>query len=512
MSYDMQPLRARGQAVARPFVWLWQHRPRAFRSFAELRRLSVDLSVLVVVAALVWITAAATFDGNSVIEPISVPKAMEEEGFTGVAVAHALADGIYRIRHGSKNTDRPNELNGSNGLGAGFQLASDSRFADAVSISIPSSGLSIHSIVSLLRPTLGISTPRASGEIVKSANTNGSGVRYSLRLHLTDDTWSNSVVLDGADLEDVIELGAQAISERFYLSNLAFYLDGLPTTSGAEKTPSRLDELLARIVSSGDSKDVAWALTLQGLQLEKKKQPVNEAINKYQAAIEYNSSYAGAHLSWGNALEGLGRYQQAIDQYRAAIKANPNYVEAYNNLGVALTDSGKPEEAIDNLRKAVGLNPRHADAYANWGYALYEKDKKGDDKQAIEQAIERTRRAIDFDPKHSRAYSNWCFLLHVQGNYDDAIAKCSKAVELKADNALAYFNWGDSLRDKATKEADKNKAKALKDEAVEKYHRATEMAPKLNAAYKNEADLLRALGKEAEAVAVMEAAKKAGAT
>jgi Flp pilus assembly protein TadD len=474
LSYDMQPLRTWAQAGARRCASLWQRRPSTLRSFEELRRLSVNLFVMFVVGVLAWVTAEATFESTIIVEPISVPKSMEEEGFTGVAIAHALIDEIQRMSKEAKTTKRL------------IQFGSESRFAEASAISIPASSLNLHSLVSLLRQAVGVSSRQVTGEIIKAKDASANGARYSLRLHLVSGSSRESIIVQSADLEEVVGSGAQAIAERFNAYVLAFYLYGLRTRPDKAK----LDDLLARIVAIGDPKDLPWAKTLQGLQLQYTS--VDEATEKFREAIEIDPRYSGAYLSWGNMLAERGD-KTAIEKFQAIIKLDPGDPTPYNNWGYVLDRSGDHTGAIEKFRKALELDPRYAKAYLNWGFALYNnKDSEG--------AIQKTRKAIELDPKESRAYSNLGFLLNLKQEYTAAIERCAKAVELKPGNGDAYFNWGNALRGLGDQNG-----------AIDKYRKVVDLDRKYKAAYDNWAAALKSLGKTAEADAVLEDAKKAGA-
>ncbi|MGE5657707.1 MAG: tetratricopeptide repeat protein [Actinomycetota bacterium] len=62
------------------------------------------------------------------------------------------------------------------------------------------------------------------------------------------------------------------------------------------------------------------------------------------------------HLQLGNSLYKQGQLTQAMACYRRAIEFNPNFAGAYQNLGKALKQQGKWEEAEACFRRAMEIN------------------------------------------------------------------------------------------------------------------------------------------------------------
>ena len=69
----------------------------------------------------------------------------------------------------------------------------------------------------------------------------------------------------------------------------------------------------------------SMGLPLLGVQSEKRaaKRLLNEDIEKYQRAIEFDPSNVSAHRFLGDAYMKEGRYEDAIIEYQAAIRLNP---------------------------------------------------------------------------------------------------------------------------------------------------------------------------------------------
>jgi len=77
-----------------------------------------------------------------------------------------------------------------------------------------------------------------------------------------------------------------------------------------------------------------------------------EAIESYNKGLEINPNYAFAWTNKGNALYYLGKYQEAIQCFDKAIELDPNLVEPWNNKGLSLDALGRHNEAIEYYNKA----------------------------------------------------------------------------------------------------------------------------------------------------------------
>ena len=65
-----------------------------------------------------------------------------------------------------------------------------------------------------------------------------------------------------------------------------------------------------------------------------------------------------AYNNWGNALSGLGRYEEALEKYGKAIELKPDLAKAYYNWGYTLNGLGKYNEAIEKYNKAIESEAR----------------------------------------------------------------------------------------------------------------------------------------------------------
>lgn len=87
------------------------------------------------------------------------------------------------------------------------------------------------------------------------------------------------------------------------------------------------------------------------------KGDTDEAIKEYELAIEYDKAYDIAYNNLGVIyLDDLGRVQQAIDLFTKAMEYNPNYALAHFNLARAITIKGDKIEAAKLYQIAQDIN------------------------------------------------------------------------------------------------------------------------------------------------------------
>ncbi len=76
-----------------------------------------------------------------------------------------------------------------------------------------------------------------------------------------------------------------------------------------------------------------------------------------RAAVEQRPAHGLAHLSLGQALQGLGRSPEALAEFRMAVHCQPELADAHLALGEALAAAGQGAEALRHLEQAQSLAP-----------------------------------------------------------------------------------------------------------------------------------------------------------
>ena len=271
---------------------------------------------------------------------------------------------------------------------------------------------------------------------------------------------------------------------------------------------------LIGFIANEKNYETAAVLVFQGLASDNKGE-YEEAIEKYNEAIELNSNYAETYNNRGVVKNKLRKYQEAIADYDKTIELNPNYAIAYSNRGNAKNNLGQYQEAIADHDKAIELNPNYADAYNNRGIAK-------DNLELHPEAIADYDKTIELNPNCAGAYSNRGITKSKLGLHQEAISDFDKAIELDLNNAIVYSNrgavkgnWGQHQEaiadfDKAIElapndaEAYNNRGRAKYElaqhqEAIVDYNKAIEFSPKYADAYHNRGLAKQALERTQEA-------------
>ena len=182
----------------------------------------------------------------------------------------------------------------------------------------------------------------------------------------------------------------------------------------------------------------------------------DEAIERFEKAIEIDKNYADAYNYRGLAYRRKGEYDEAIKDYNKAIEIDENYVNAYNNRGYTYRRKGEYDEAIKNYDEAIRLNPNDALYYSNRGYAYYNKGE-------YDEAIKNYDKAIRLNPDSTLYDSN------------KILAQNDKTRKIAEDVTLQYKKELDDLKKYLDIDAFKNDAIAHLDE-IHKTHESSKTA------------------------------------
>ena len=118
----------------------------------------------------------------------------------------------------------------------------------------------------------------------------------------------------------------------------------------------------------------------KGLALEETGAPVEQALEAYRRAIEFNPNAAGALVNLGTIAFRARRLREAAVYYQRASEADPQYPLAHFNLGNVFDELGQLEAAREHYELALKLNPGYADAHFNLALIA---ERKGDSMQAV---------------------------------------------------------------------------------------------------------------------------------
>jgi tetratricopeptide (TPR) repeat protein len=409
------------------------------------------------------------------IDPLIVPKAMEDEGYTSLLAANRVNDEIRRIQ--KQNEIRavlPQHEHDS------FVLGNDK--PSLPDIEIPETNLSLNSAIGFLEDFLRITPPHVRTQLIFASGADwhegplppdvARGGPCPLRDNRGDDTTERvfiSVSMTGRESiwievtvhspDEAVKCTAREVLEITNPYVLAMYIDQ------SEHDSTAVVRLLQEAIKLNPKDAVAynnwgWALF--------NRKDYDGAIAKYQQALAVDPKNAVAYNNnWGNALAHKKDYDGAIAKYQQILAVDPKDAAAYNNWGWALFNRKDYDGAIAKYQQALAHDPKDTLAYNNWGWALFNrKDYDG--------AIAKFQKAIDLDPRNADAYNGWGSALAAKGlalaakqDYDGAIAAYQQAVKVDPKNAYDYNGWGMALAHKQDY-----------DVAIAKFQKATELDPK----------------------------------
>jgi tetratricopeptide (TPR) repeat protein len=88
---------------------------------------------------------------------------------------------------------------------------------------------------------------------------------------------------------------------------------------------------------------------------ERDSRSPEDALSRYDRALELNPRDHEAWNNKGNALVGLGRLEESLSCYDQAFQINPRLAAACHNKGLTLWELGRLEEALVSLERADSL-------------------------------------------------------------------------------------------------------------------------------------------------------------
>lgn len=399
-------------AIGVPAVW--SKRPTYLRSFEEARKVSVNvfvLSTLVVVSVLIW---KATFVDAVVVEPISLPKALEASGYSPNILSQRLLDQVREIGVAAKTTKQR------------AQIESDNQLSALAAIQLPTTAFSLKALVAALRELLGIHDKRIAGEVIL---TNHSGVnRYSLMLRMDTPRGRRVRTVEAEEIGEVLNLGARGVVEFFDPYVLAAYLHSI------EKW-EECGELAHRIALTEDRHTAKWANNLIGI-LMKREGRFDLAITFYRRALENDPLFHLPYLNMARALAEQEKFDEAIKQIEIADTLTPKNADILLTWGLILIDQKKSDEAAKKYRAALHVDPTGEDIILGYAIAL---NRLND----VNGALEQCNLAIRLNRRNARAHFNCAVYYNNSQDYAQAVLMYQKAAELEPKVARTYRQLGE---------------------------------------------------------------------
>jgi serine/threonine-protein kinase len=189
----------------------------------------------------------------------------------------------------------------------------------------------------------------------------------------------------------------------------------------------------------------AYEYYLQGLghlQRFDQLQEINTAIERFERALEEDSTYSLAYAALGDAY--LYKYRRtddtswletAIENIQKALELEDRLSPIYTTYGVLLIEMGEYEIANQQLEKALSLDPKNVEAYRARARAFMAQERSN-------EAEATYRKAIEMKPGFWAGYAELGVFYSQAGRFEEAAEQFSIVTELTPNNAAAYRNLG----------------------------------------------------------------------
>jgi tetratricopeptide (TPR) repeat protein len=165
----------------------------------------------------------------------------------------------------------------------------------------------------------------------------------------------------------------------------------------------------------------------------------NEALQKFDTALFYNSNLEEAWIYKGAILQSQGRKSEALNCFENIIRINPNNAVAWNNKGIIMKDLGNYSEALLCYDKAINLEANYTSAWYNKGLTLHSLGNPS-------EAISCFDKVIELDATFHEAYYSKALSLYELKRYEEAIQNFEKYLEfvpndLATKSFVRYSNF-----------------------------------------------------------------------
>lgn len=425
------------------------------------------------------------------IEPLHLPEALEDYGYSAEVGAYRLRDALVSIADTAtdleafSSTDSP-------------EAAVFLPITEELSFEIPRLEWSFRSTVLLARRFLRVHELRIAGEFVCPPDggerpcSSRETIQMRLRIFKPDGSMKliEMPAIGQQDLTNYFLRAALGVLDEIDPYTVARYALALsldarnPEDPAPAEVPTAPDndrdaesaglsiaegmdadsllaqaERVARKVAHPSHEHYAYGLEMLGLiayrrtlltdEEEADIQLYGDADLWFRRAIEEASDLQKRQIynSWGfvtrrnSLLEDTERTKLAIRRYDMAIHHGARHSRVFNNRGFANRRVGNNAAAERDYTRAIALDPDYFQAYNNRGAVRRRLCK-------FEEAASDYQRATELKPDYRVAYANLGYLLSRWQRYDEAEAAYRKAVAAitpetrKRTQATTYLNWG----------------------------------------------------------------------
>lgn len=164
----------------------------------------------------------------------------------------------------------------------------------------------------------------------------------------------------------------------------------------------------------------------------------DDAIRELQATLSENPQLIMPRMLLGGIYKAKNDYRAAAEQYEKLVQLDPYFADNHYNLGVSYQMLQRLREAEKSYLAALKLEPANFGSNMNLGLVYL---ALGD----IDKAVAHTEAAVRLDPKSAEARSNLAAALDAKGDYPRAEQAYRKSLELAPFQAGTLINYANNL-------------------------------------------------------------------
>jgi tetratricopeptide (TPR) repeat protein len=188
----------------------------------------------------------------------------------------------------------------------------------------------------------------------------------------------------------------------------------------------------ARVVA--DVPDAAKPHFDYGSALQKEGK-LDEAIEQYKLALQFDPRYAAAHMDIGGALSGQAKFDAAVPHMETALRLQPNNGDFHLMYANLLQRIGRNDDAASHFEAGIRLKSNSADAHYSYAGFLLAVGK-------IDEYVSELRTVLRLKPKYPQAELRLADGLFAKGNLKEAEAYYLAALRTDPELTVAYNNLG----------------------------------------------------------------------
>jgi tetratricopeptide (TPR) repeat protein len=167
------------------------------------------------------------------------------------------------------------------------------------------------------------------------------------------------------------------------------------------------------------------------------------AIEVFQHATERYPDSPRLAIGLGISLYSRGNYDEAVKALLRGADLSPSDPRCYLFLSKAYDSSpGQAQEVIERFRRFAELQPQNARSYYYYAMSLWKGRRVEDASLDVHQIEALLKKSIELDPSLAQAYLQLGNLLSDEKQYDAAIPKYERALELNAALTDAHYRLG----------------------------------------------------------------------